>query len=193
MESKCEWNTVLPLESTVWIFSETFSFKMLILSGRTRESALGTRTACLRTVGRGKRRVTVCTPSSCREILLGHIPGYGLANPVASLVPLPAYDKCQRIQRRNGAWGAVSHWPPSPQPPGSSELHLDQRRRATVMPNACSQGGCGKPLFKSAEREVRGGRRRKRETVDYEKSRDIGEGKKESNDEKEDDQDVVKS
>lgn len=60
------------------------------------------------------------------------------------------------------------------------------------MPNACSQGGCGKPLFKSAEREVRGGRR-KRETVDYEKSRDVGEGKKESNDEKEDDQDVVKS
>lgn len=62
-----------------------------------------------------------------------------------------------------------------------------------MMPNACSQGGCGKPLFKSAEREVRGGRRRKRETVDYEKSRDIGEGKKASNDEKEDDQDVVKS
>lgn len=47
--------------------------------------------------------------------------------------------------------------------------------------------------FLNQLKEVRGGRRRKRETVDYEKSRDIGEGKKESNDEKEDDQDVVKS
>lgn len=61
------------------------------------------------------------------------------------------------------------------------------------MSDVCSQGRCGKLLFKPAEREVRGGRGRKRETVDHEKSGEVGEGKKEGNDEKEDDQDVVKS
>lgn len=91
---------------------------------------------------------------------------------MASLVPLSAYQEGQKDQRQNEVWGVVKPLTSITltTSSSSSELYLDKPKRAFVMSNVCSQGGCGEVPFKSAEREVYGGRgKREGETMEHEK------------------------
>ena len=96
-------SSLSPLDSTVWIFSDFFfSFKMLSefnSDEKNQRECSGETCLSVHSVETGSRESHVCRSSSGWELLLDHALGYDLADLVASLVPLPAYQKGQKCSQ----------------------------------------------------------------------------------------------